>query len=75
MYIKCIKNNNYKNPSFIFLFYSSLTAKLEALWQKKKPFIPIRKFAGETIFSFHSLNKTNDFVTTQYSNAIYYLFI
>ena len=29
MYIKCIKNNSYKSLFFIFLLYSTLTAKLD----------------------------------------------
>ena len=46
---------------------------MEMVWQKVS-FFPIIKFADKTIFNFHSFNKINDFLTTQYSNTAYYLF-
>ena len=70
MYI-CIKNNSYKNCFFIFNFYITLTAKLDGNPLTKKIIFFVD---NKTTFSFHLLNKINDFATTKYDTAIFYLF-
>ena len=53
---------------YIF-FYNSLTLKFDDALAKKMSIFSIWKlFVHKTIFSSHSFNKTNDFVTIQYSN-------
>ena len=35
-------------------------------------FSQLEIFVDKTTFNFHSFNKVNDFVTTQYTTAIFY---
>ena len=37
-------------------------------------FSQLEIFVDKTNFNFHSFNKVNDFVTTQYTTAIFYPF-
>ena len=37
-------------------------------------FSQLEIFVDKTTFNFHSFNKVNDFVTTQYTTAIFYPF-
>ena len=68
--------------SFKDLFFILLLVKLnrETLWkrfiQKRKVaiFFQLEIFVDKTTFNFHSFNKVNDFVTTQYTTAIFYPF-
>ena len=69
LYIEYIKNINYENLFFTFLFYNSKTMKLDENALFKKVF-PIINFVDKIIFNFHSFNKINDFVTTQSSNNL-----
>ena len=63
VYLKYLKNNSYKNLFFIFLLYNTLTAKLHGNVSTKTKKLGI--FVDKTTFSFHSINKVNDFVTIQ----------
>ena len=63
VYLKYLKNNSYKNLFFIFLLYNTLTAKLHGNVSTKTK--KLRIFVDKTTFSFHSINKVNDFVTIQ----------
>ena len=86
MYIKYIKNDSYKNLFFIFLLFNAVTAKLDrkALPKKKKKkrkrktvvnFFQREVFGDKTTFNFHLFNIFSDFVTTQYTTAMFCLFI
>ena len=70
MYIY-IKNNSYKNTISIVHFYITLTRKLGGNPMAKKKHI---FFCDKTTFNLHSLNKINDFATTKYATARFYLF-
>ena len=57
-----------------FLFYYTLPATLDTNAMARKIsciFFPIRKFINKTSLNFHSFNKVNDFVTTQYATTIF----
>ena len=63
MCIKYIKNSNYNNLFFIFLFYNTLTAILDGkAWPKKATFSQLEGFLDKTTLNFHSVNKINNFV-------------
>ena len=47
---------------------------MEKLYPKKKSFFQLEIFVDKTTFNFHSYNKVNDFVTTQYITPIFYPF-
>ena len=84
----CIKLTIYKKLKFLrrtaikisFSFTSLLYLNRETPWkffiQKRKVaiFFLLEIFVDKTIFNFHSFNKVNDFVTTQYTTAIFYPF-
>ena len=84
----CIKLTIYKKLKFLrktaikisFSFTSLLYLNRETPWklliQKRKVaiFFLLEIFVDKAIFNFHSFNKVNDFVTTQYTTAIFYLF-
>ena len=77
MYVKFIKNSNHKNLFFNFILYNTLTTKLggNALANKKVViFFSTRNFCCKTTFNIRSFNKFNDFVSIQYSTAIFYPF-
>ena len=69
-----LKKNSYNNLFFNFLLYDTLTDKLygNALAKKNAIFFQLEIFVDKTTFNFHSFNKVNDFVTTQYTSAIFY---
>ena len=72
--IQIFKKNSHKNLFFILLLYYTLTEKLHGNAAIKKEvaiFFQLEIFVDKTIFNFHLFNKINDFVTTQYSIAIF----
>ena len=77
-----IKNQIFKKNSFKNSFHltSLLYLNRETPWkrfiQKRKIaiFFQLEIFVHKTTFNFHSFNKVNDFVTSQYNTAIFYPF-
>ena len=69
-----IKNNSYENLFFIFLFYNTLTAKLDGNDLAEKTAMFLESFVDKTTFNFHLFHEINDFVTTQYSTITFYPF-
>ena len=47
---------------------------METFWPKKLSFLQLKRFVDKTTFHFHSFDKINNFVTTQYATAIFYPF-
>ena len=75
--IQIFQKNSNKNLFFIFLLYiPKQKNSMETLKPKKKIaiFLHLEIFVDKTTFNFHSFNKTNDFVTAQYTTAIFYPF-
>ena len=66
---------SYENLFFILLLYYTLT---ETPWKhfirkgRVAIFFQLENFVDKTTFNFHSFNKVNDSVTTQYTTAIFY---
>ena len=74
MYTKYKKKQTWKY--FFHFCYNTLTLKLDGntLAKKNCHFFQLESFVDKTIFHFHSFNKVNDIVTTQYATTIFYQF-
>ena len=60
--------NSNKNLFFIFVFYNTLTTRVDGniLAKKILPFFfQSERFVDKTTFNFHSTNKINGFANTQ----------
>ena len=75
--IRIFQKNGNKNLFFIFLLYiPKQKNSMETPQPKRKIaiFLHLEIFVDKTTFNFHSFNKVNDFVTAQYTSAIFYPF-
>ena len=78
-----IKNQTFKENTFKNLFFNFSSLRYlnrETPWkrfsEKRKvaKFFQLQIFVDKTTFNFHSFNKVNGFVTTQYTTIIFYPF-
>ena len=73
VYIKHINSNRHKTIFFIFLFYNTLTAKLDGKAFFKNIiaiYFQLKRFSNFQFPFLHSFFKTNDFVTIHYATGI-----
>ena len=68
--------SNIKINFFIYIFYSTLTAKIDgnAFVKKKLPFCYLlESFVDKITFNLNSFKKINDFTSHRYTTTIFYI--